>query len=120
MYSVILQAIEIPSYVLVPLPISSNKIKLRSEILFKILAVSFISTINVDSPEEILSDAPTRVNILSTNPIVTDSAGTKLPICAINTIKAVCLNIADFPDMLGPVIIIICWSTSSKYTSLGI
>jgi hypothetical protein len=52
-------------------------------------AVSFISTIKVDSPIEILSLAPTLVKILSTTPILTLSAGTKLPICAINTIKAV-------------------------------
>ena len=37
--------------------------------LFRMLAVSFISTIKVDSPEEILSEAPTRVKILSTSPI---------------------------------------------------
>ena len=39
------KAMEIPSYVLVPRPISSSSIKLRGEILFKILAVSFISII---------------------------------------------------------------------------
>ena len=55
------QAIEIPSYVLVPRPISSKSIKHLSERLFRILAVSFISTIKVDSPIEILSLAPTLV-----------------------------------------------------------
>ena len=46
--------------------------------LCKILAVSAISTIKVDSPIEILSEAPTLVNILSTIPILTLSAGTKV------------------------------------------
>ena len=70
------QAIEMPSYVEVPLPISSNKTKLLSEILLRIEAVSFISTIKVDSPIEILSLAPTLVNILSTTPILAFCAGT--------------------------------------------
>ena len=48
--------------------------------LFKIEAVSFISTIKVDAPIEILSLAPTLVKILSTNPNVAFVAGTKLPI----------------------------------------
>ena len=120
MYSAIDQAIEIPSYVLVPLPISSNNIKLFWLKLFKILAVSFISTIKVDSPIEILSDAPTRVKILSTKPISALSAGTKQPICAIKTIKAVCLKIADLPDIFGPVIMIICWSSLLSIISFGI
>ena len=63
----------------------------------------------VDSPKDILSEAPTRVNTLSTNPIFADSAGTKLPICAKITIRAVCRKRADLPAILGPVIIIICW-----------
>src|SRR5690554_7111869 len=54
---------EIPSYVLVPRPISSKSTKLRGERLFRILAVSFISTMKVDSPEEMLSDRKsTRLN----------------------------------------------------------
>ncbi len=40
------------------------------------LAASFISTINVLSPEDILSEAPTLVNILSTIPISALLAGT--------------------------------------------
>ena len=43
-------------------------------------AASFISTIKVDSPNEMLSLAPTRVKILSTKPIRALSAGTKQPI----------------------------------------
>ena len=48
--------------------------------LFTIDAASNISTINVDSPCEILSLAPTLVNILSKNPILSFFAGTKEPI----------------------------------------
>ena len=60
-YSAIAQAKETPSKVLVPLPISSNNIKLLLLMLFNIPAVSIISTINVLSPPEILSLAPTLV-----------------------------------------------------------
>lgn len=57
--------------------------------LFRISAASFISTIKVDSPTEILSLAPTRVKILSTRPIWALSAGTNEPICANSVISAV-------------------------------
>ena len=70
---------DIPSYVDVPLPISSKIIKLLLDKLLTMLAVSFISTIKVDSPELILSDAPTLVKILSKIPISAFSAGTKQP-----------------------------------------
>ena len=80
---------------------------------------SVISTINVDSPSEILSDAPTRVNILSTKPILALSAGTKHPICAISTTRAVWRSRADFPAMFGPVMIIICCFSLSSNMSLG-
>ena len=76
--------------------------------LFRMLAVSFISTIKVDSPVEMLSEAPTRVNILSTMPMSAFRAGTKQPIWAISTIRAVWRNSADLPDILGPVMMIIC------------
>lgn len=59
---------DIPSYVEVPRPNSSKRTRLRSEMLFRMFAASFISTMKVDSPREILSEAPTRVNILSTYP----------------------------------------------------
>ena len=75
---------------------------------------------NVDSPSEMLSDAPTRVKILSTTPIWADSAATKLPICASSTLSAVERSRADLPDMLGPVIIIICVSSLSRQTLLDI
>ena len=70
MYSNTAHAIDNPSRVLVPLPISSMMIRLLFVAFFKILAVSFISTKNVDWPRARLSDVPIRVNILSTNPTV--------------------------------------------------
>ena len=70
------QAIDKPSNVAVPRPTSSNKIKLCFVALFKILAASFISTKNVDSPPARLSLAPTLVKSLSTMPISAFSAGT--------------------------------------------
>ena len=51
-------------------------------------ATSFISTMNVDWPDARSSDAPMRVNSLSTMPMRAALAGTKLPICAISTISA--------------------------------
>ena len=71
-------------------------------------AASFISTIKVDSPSEMLSLAPTRVNILSTTPIDALSAGTNEPIWASSTISAVWRSRADLPAMFGPVMMIIC------------
>ena len=43
-----------------------------------------------------------RVNMRSTSPMDAALAGTKLPICAMRTISAVCLMYVDFPAMLGP------------------
>ena len=110
----IAQAIEIPSYVLVPRPNSSNRTRLREDMLLRISEASFISTMKVDSPTEMLSEAPTRVNILSTIPIRAHSAGTKQPICAISVIRAVWRSKADLPAMFGPVIMIICCFSSSR------
>lgn len=78
------------------------------------LADSSISTIKVDSPCEILSEAPTRVKIRSTSPIRAEEAGTKQPIWANKTIRAVCLNSADLPAILGPVIMMICCDEESR------
>ena len=105
MYSATAFAMEIPSNVDVPLPISSRMTRLFLVAFLSISATSFISTMNVDCPEVRSSDAPTRVNILSTTPIFAYSAGTKQPICAISTIIAVCRMNVDLPDMFGPVII---------------
>ena len=54
------------------------------------LAVSFISTMKVDSPPARLSEAPTRVKMRSTTPISARAAGTKLPIWASSAISATC------------------------------
>ncbi len=83
------QASERPSKVLVPRPISSIRIRLSAVALFRIVAVSFISTMKVERPRLTSSAAPIRVKIRSTGPISADSAGTKLPIWARITISAV-------------------------------
>ena len=80
MYSATAQAIESPSYVDVPLPISSNTTKLFAVASFRIFATSIISTIKVLCPMLKSSDAPTLVNILSTTPMCADVAGTNEPI----------------------------------------
>ncbi|OQA28915.1 MAG: hypothetical protein BWY59_00618 [Verrucomicrobia bacterium ADurb.Bin345] len=77
-----------PSNVLVPRPISSSTIRLRSVAELRIAALSIISTINVLSPRTRLSLAPTRVKIRSTTPMCASAAGTKLPICAISVMSA--------------------------------
>ena len=82
------QASDTPSYVLVPRPISSRITKLRSVALFKILAASVISTMNVLWARLNSSLAPTRVKIRSTKPMSAWRAGTKLPIWAINVKRA--------------------------------
>ena len=110
---------EMPSYVEVPRPSSSKSTKERGVTLLRMSEASVISTINVDSPSEMLSEAPTRVNILSTRPIRAESAGTKLPICAMSVIRAVWRSNADLPAILGPVIIIICCFSVSSFMSFG-
>ena len=84
------------------------------------MATSVISTIKVDCPEARSSEAPTLVNILSTIHILAESAGTKLPVCAIRTISAVCLIYVDLPAILGPVIIVTLFDELSRYVSLDI
>ena len=53
-------------------------------------ADSVISTMKVLWPPARLSDAPTLVKMRSVSPILASVAGTKLPICAINVIRATC------------------------------
>ena len=72
-------AMEIPSYVLVPRPISSKRTSDLSVTLLRMAADSSISTINVDSPRAMLSEAPTLVNNLSTMPMDASFAGTNEP-----------------------------------------
>jgi putative glycosyltransferase (TIGR04372 family) len=108
-----------PGSIIIPKKIFSNK-------LSRYLSFFEMNNLNIDvhnannvfvknelkiinnSPEDILSEAPTRVKTLSTKPKLADFAGTKHPICAIKEIKAVCLNNALLPDIFGPVIIMIC------------
>ena len=61
-------AIECPSAVLVPLPISSRITRLRAVTLLRIFASSSISTKKVLCPLARSSKAPTRVNIRSRTP----------------------------------------------------
>jgi len=68
------------------------------------LDTSHISTIKVLFPDAKSSEAPILVNILSQIDIFALLAGMKLPICAIITIRAVCLIYVDLPAILGPVI----------------
>ena len=110
---------DMPSYVEVPRPISSRSTREREERLCSIMDVSSISTMKVDSPREMLSEAPTLVKSLSQYPIRASDAGTKEPICAISTIRAVCLRSADLPAMFGPVRIMICCDLLSSMISLG-
>ena len=54
---------------LVPRPISSSTIRLRGVALFRMFAVSVISTMNVDCPRARSSLAPMRVKMRSTKSI---------------------------------------------------
>ena len=74
----------------------------------------------VDSPDEILSLAPTRVNSRSWIPILPCCRYKRTRLCQNANGGAVWRGIADLPLMLGPVIIkICCWSPSIKI-SFGI
>ncbi len=88
--------------------------------LLSIDAASVISTMKVDSPSEMLSEAPTRVNILSTTPMRALSAATKQPVWASSTLMAVWRSSADLPDMLGPVMIMTCVESFERLTELAI
>ena len=80
MSSVTDQAIDKPSNVEVPRPISSSKTRDCGVALRRMWATSIISIINVERPRRRSSLAPTRVNIRSTSPILAFLAGTKLPV----------------------------------------
>ena len=88
MCSATARAMLTPSNVEVPRPTSSRITRLSGVAFRSISDTSLISTMNVDCPAVRSSEAPTRVNILSTTDIFAESAGTKLPICAINTMRA--------------------------------
>jgi hypothetical protein len=78
-----------PSKVLVPSPISSISTRLSALALCRMPAVSVISTMKVLRPEARSSVAPMRVKMRSMGPISARAAGTKLPIWASTTIRAV-------------------------------
>ena len=102
--SIVAQAKDIPSYVDVPLPISSSTTNELSVAELRIFAVSIISTIKVEFPLANSSPEPTLQKSLSQIPILTFLAGQKPPACAIIKIKAFWRRKVDFPDMFGPVI----------------
>ena len=79
MYSTTAHAMESPSNVLVPLPISSKIRRLFDVAFRKIFATSVISTMKVLCPDARSSDAPTLVKILSDKPMSALLAGTKEP-----------------------------------------
>ena len=74
---------------------------------------------NVDCPDARSSDAPMRVNSLSTMPTRAALAGTKLPICAISTISATCRMYVDLPAMFGPVMIATRPPSGLRFVSFG-
>ena len=77
-----------PSKVAVPRPTSSRITNDRGVAWWRMLAVSVISTMKVDSPRANMSDAPTRVKMRSVRPITASVAGTNDPACAISVISA--------------------------------
>ena len=97
-----------------PRPISSRSTRLRAVAVCRIALVSLISTMNVDWPRTRLSLAPTRVKMRSTIPMRAALAGTKLPICAISTIRPICRKTVDLPAMFGPVRMIMRASRGSR------
>ena len=84
------QAMLSPSKVAVPRPISSSTTRLRDVAVCRMWAVSCISTMKVDWPRAMLSDAPTRAKMRSTSGTFASRAGTNEPACAIRHTSAVC------------------------------
>ena len=81
--------------------------------------ISLISTMKVLWPEARLSDAPTRVNILSVMVMLAAEAGTKLPMWAMSTMSATCRMYVLLPAILGPVSIISLSSLAFIMVLLG-
>ena len=92
-----------PSWVLVPRPISSSTIRLRSVAARSTEAVSSISTMNVERPPARSSTAPMRVKMPSTSPIRAAGPARTSPTCASSTISATCRIQVLLPAMFGPV-----------------
>ena len=64
--------------------------RLAAVALFRIVAVSFISTMKVERPPARSSAAPMRVKIWSIGPSRAARAGTNAPTCAMSAISATC------------------------------
>ena len=73
-----------------PRPISSRMMKLRGVAVFRITAVSVISTMKVERPRARLSEAPMRVKMRSMMGRSAASAGTNEPIWARMAMSAAC------------------------------
>ena len=101
-YCTIASANAAPSAPEVPRPTSSIITKLFLLALFKIVAVSSISTIKVERPEARSSEAPILVKMRSISPMIASLAGTNEPMRAMIAIKAVWRIKVDLPPMLGP------------------
>ena len=82
------QASDSPSKVLVPRPTSSISTSERGVALWRMLAVSVISTIKVERPPARSSEEPMRVNMRSSGDSRARSAGTKLPTWASRAMTA--------------------------------
>src|SRR6516225_8446029 len=93
--------------------------RLRADAVFKITAVSVISTMNVDRPRERLSDAPMRVKVRSIRGNEAEPAGTTEPIGARTAISAACRRYVDLQPMLGPVMIAIRSDVAARNRSFG-
>ncbi len=87
--------------------------------LWRMLAVSVISTMNVLWPRLSSSVAPTRANNRSTTPILARFAGTNPPICASTTASATWRMYVLLPAMFGPVMRRICPESGPSATSFG-
>lgn len=101
-YSEIAQASPNPSYVDVPLPSSSMIINESFVADRRIIAVSSISAMNVDTPLSWLSPAPTRQRIESKMGSVASVHGTKHPAWAMSEMTPTWRMYVDFPPMFGP------------------
>ncbi|OQA90347.1 MAG: hypothetical protein BWY28_00274 [bacterium ADurb.Bin236] len=88
-YSTAAQAMDRPSRVPVPRPISSRTTRERGVAARRMWLNSVISTMKVDCPDARSSWAPMRVKTLSRRGMSALSAGTKEPMCAIRAIRAV-------------------------------
>ena len=75
-----------PSYVDVPRPSSSMSTSERSVAPLRMVAVSSISAIKVETPRDWQSPAPTRARIESVTEISAESHGTNEPTCASSTL----------------------------------